>query len=86
MNPRWFSRQLLVREVSVTHLNRAFVCLGLQYVPYRVQARLRPRDELRGSQGPISEGAPREGAVDDLDLFTFGVEDQAVFPDDRPTA
>ena len=34
----------------------------------------------------VGEGAPRKGAVDDLDLLAAGVEDEPVLPDDRATA
>src|SRR5919112_639509 len=58
----------------------------LQEVSHSVEARFGGRGELRGPHRAVGEGAAREGTVDHFDLFTLGVEDQAMLPDDCSTA
>src|SRR5215213_4060543 len=58
-----------------------FLSEVLEHVGHRVQAGLRVRDEPRGPQGAVGEGATGEGAVDDLDLLSARVEDEPMFSD-----
>src|SRR5918994_1471501 len=57
-----------------------------QHVSHGVEARFRVCSELRSPHRALGKGAPREGTVDHFDLFTLGVEDQAMLSDDRPAA
>ena len=49
--------------------------LSFPDILHGVEAWFRPSGELRGPESPVGEGAAGEGAVDYLDFFALGVED-----------
>src|SRR5215218_1469292 len=60
--------------------------MALEHIGHGVQARLRVRDEPRGPESAVGEGAAGDGAVDDLDLLAPRVEDEPMLPDYRAAA